>query len=329
MRRRNFIKQSGQAALCLGLLGTSLLSSCNNAEQTAQQTQEEVNLFFKLSLAQWSFHRALGFNKEKKATLDNLDFAKKARDLGFDGVEYVATFFKDKAEDMNYLKQMKQRAADNNVESLLIMIDGEGEMATSDDEQRRIAIENHYKWVEAAHFLGCHSIRVNAFGEGTPEEVAYNAKDALSRLSEFAAKENMNVIVENHGGLSSNAEWMMKVINEVNLPNCGMLPDFGNFCLKREGGEHWGTPCIEEYDKYLGVEQFMPKAFAVSAKSFHFDADGNETTIDFQRMLQIINDYQYTGYIGVEYEGEEIPEEEGIILTRDLLIRHGKELTVS
>lgn len=333
MRRRNFIKKSSQAALGLSLFGAAnILNSCNNEEAASQQQvqqaqQESAALFFKLSLAQWSFHRAFGFPEVEGKTMDHLDFAKKAKELGFDGIEYVAHFFKDKAEDMDYLKQMKQRAADNDVESLLIMIDGEGDLAIKDDAARKEAIENHYKWVEAAHFLGCHSIRVNVFGEGTADEMAYGAKDALSRLSEFAAKENMNILVENHGGMSSDADWMMNVMNEVNLDNCGMLPDFGNFCLKREGGERWGAPCIEEYDIYKGVEMFMPKAIAVSAKSYNFDENGEETKIDYAKMLKIVKDAGYTGFIGVEYEGEEMPEEEGIIATRDLLIKHGKELS--
>lgn len=333
MKRRNFIRKSSQAALGFGLLGTmNLLNSCKNGEETAQQAvqqsqQEAADMFFKLSLAQWSFHKALGINDEKKVTLEHLDFAKKARELGFEGVEYVNAFFKDKAEDMDYLKQMKQRAADNGVESLLIMIDREGDLAVKDDAKRKEGIENHYKWVEAAHFLGCHSIRVNVFGEGTADEMAYAATDALSRLSEFAAKENMNILVENHGGLSSNADWMMSIMNNVNLDNCGMLPDFGNFCVKRENGERWGAPCVEEYPIYKGVEMFMPKAIAVSAKSNNFDENGEETKIDYKRMLQIVKDGGYTGFIGVEYEGSEKSEEEGVILTRDLLIKHGKALS--
>lgn len=330
MKRRNFIKKTSQAALGLGFLGTNLLSSCNNAEETtqqqSQQVQQEAALFFKLSLAQWSFHRSLGHEDNEKL-FDHLDFAKKAKELGFEGVEYVAHFFKDKAEDMDYLKQMKQRAADNDIESLLIMIDGEGDLAINDDAKRKEGIENHYKWVEAAHFLGCHSIRVNVFGEGTADEMAYGAKDALSRLSEFAAKENMNILVENHGGMSSDADWMMKVMNEVNMNNCGMLPDFGNFCVRREGGGRWDGDCVQEYNMYKGVEMFMPKAVAVSAKSYNFDANGEETKIDYAKMLKIVKDAGYTGYIGVEYEGDAISEEEGVIATRDLLIKHGMELS--
>ncbi|MFK7947355.1 MAG: sugar phosphate isomerase/epimerase family protein [Saprospiraceae bacterium] len=338
MKRRNFIRKSSQAALGFGLLGTmNLLNSCTNSEEATQQqsqqaeqtqqVQQEAALFFKLSLAQWSFHNALGIPDASTKTMDHLDFAKKAKELGFEGVEYVNGFFKNKAKDMDYLKQMKQRAADNEIESLLIMIDGEGDLAVKDDANRTKAIENHYKWLEAAHFLGCHSIRVNVFGKGTAEEMAYGAKDALSRLSEFAATENMNVLVENHGGMSSDADWMMKVMNEVNLKNCGMLPDFGNFCVKRDSGKRWDGKCIEEYDIYKGVEMFMPKALAVSAKSHNFDDNGEERKIDYKRMLQIVKDAGYTGYIGVEYEGKEISEEEGVIATRDLLIKHGMELS--
>lgn len=329
MKRRNFIKKTSQAALGFGLLGSSmnLLSSCNNNETEQQTQQQSADLFFKLSLAQWSFHKALGFNDDKTVTLEHLDFAAKAKELGFEGVEYVTHFFKDKAEDQKYLAEMKKRAADNDIQSLLIMIDGEGDLAIKDDDLRTKSIENHYKWVEAAHFLGCHSIRVNVFGKGTPKEMAAGAKDSLSRLSEFAAKENINVLVENHGGMSSDGDWMANVMKEVNMKNCGMLPDFGNFCLERKGGERWGAECIKEYDKYKGVELFMPYAKAVSAKSYNFDENGNETVIDYKRMLQIVKDGGYTGFIGVEYEGDERPEEEGVLLTKALLEKIGKELS--
>jgi len=329
MQRRKFIKKSGQIALGMGLLGTSgILSSCENGETTEQQQsqqQQSTDMFFKLSLAQWSLHRTLGF-PEGEATMDHLDFAAKAREMGFDGIEYVAHFFKDKAEDEKYLLEMKNRAADNDVESLLIMIDGEGDLAITDGDERTKSIENHYKWVEAAHFLGCHSIRVNVFGAGTAEEMAAGAKDSLSRLSEYAAKENINVLVENHGGMSSDADWMMNVMKEVNMSNCGMLPDFGNFCLERENGERWGAKCIKEYDMYKGVEMFMPMAKAVSAKSYNFDENGNDTKIDYKRMLKIVKDAGYTGYIGVEYEGNERPEEEGILLTKALLEKAASEI---
>jgi|AntRauTorckE5430_2_1112549.scaffolds.fasta_scaffold04432_3 sugar phosphate isomerase/epimerase len=331
MKRRNFIKKSGQTALGLGLFGSmNLLSGCENKVEESAQGQEQgeqsTDLFFKMSLAQWSFHRALGLNDEEKVTLDHLDFAKKAREMGFEGVEYVTHFFKDKAEDEKYLAEMKKRAADNDIQSLLIMVDGEGDLAIKDDAERTKGIENHYKWVEAAHFLGCHSIRVNVFGDGTAAEMTENAKDSLTRLSEYAAKESINVLVENHGGMSSDADWMANVMKEVNMKNCGMLPDFGNFCLEREGGERWGAACVKEYDKYKGVELFMPYAKAVSAKSYNFDESGEETVIDYKRMLKIVKDGGYTGFIGVEYEGDVHSEEDGIKLTKALLEKAGKEV---
>jgi sugar phosphate isomerase/epimerase len=327
MKRRNFIKKSGQTALGLGLFGSmNLLSGCENKVEESAQGEQSTDLFFKMSLAQWSFHRALGLNDEEKVTLDHLDFAKKAREMGFEGVEYVTHFFKDKAEDEKYLAEMKKRAADNDIQSLLIMVDGEGDLAIKDDAERTKGIENHYKWVEAAHFLGCHSIRVNVFGDGTAAEMTENAKDSLTRLSEYAAKESINVLVENHGGMSSDADWMANVMKEVNMKNCGMLPDFGNFCLEREGGERWGAACVKEYDKYKGVELFMPYAKAVSAKSYNFDESGEETVIDYKRMLKIVKDGGYTGFIGVEYEGDVHSEEDGIKLTKALLEKAGKEV---
>jgi sugar phosphate isomerase/epimerase len=330
MKRRNFLQQVGSAALSVGVVGSlGFLSNCTSkatkeSEGNTSSANNNKDLWFKLSLAQWSFHSALGFNETKSKTMDNLDFAAKAAKLGFEGVEYVSGFFADKAKDEKYLGEMKKRAADNNVLSLLIMIDGEGGLGSVDNKERQKAIENHYKWVEAAHFLGCHSIRVNAFGKGTAEEVGKAAVDGLSRLAEYGAKENINVIVENHGGYSSNGEWMANVMKEVNMKNCGMLPDFGNFCMKRDNGQEWGGNCLEEYDRYKGVELFMPYAKAVSAKSYDFDADGNETKIDYVRMLKIVKAGGYNGFIGVEYEGTNKPEEEGVLLTKALLEKAGR-----
>ena len=276
---------------------------------------EPAEPLFKMSLAQWSLHRAL-YGGE----LDNLDFARGARqDYGLDAVEYVNQFFKDKAKDQDYLKQMKQRAADAGVRSLLIMVDGEGALGAPDEKQRRQAVENHYQWVEAAKFLGCHSIRVNAASEGSYDEQLKLAADGLRRLTEFGAQHDINVIVENHGGLSSNGAWLTQVMKQVDHQRCGTLPDFGNFQLS-EG--KW-------YDRYQGVEELMPFAKAVSAKSHDFDAQGNETHTDYQRMLKIVVAAGYHGYVGIEYEGEKLSEPEGIRATKRLLERVRAELPKS
>ena len=273
--------------------------------------------FFKISLAQWSLHKMLFAKK-----MDNLDFAAKTKnDFGVSAVEYVNQFFKDKANDKTYLGEMKKRAADNGVANVLIMIDGEGHLGSSDASKRKQAVENHYKWVEAAQFLGCHSIRVNAAGQGSAEDVAAAAIDGLGSLTEFAKDYNINVIVENHGGYSSDGSWLSGVISKVNMPTCGTLPDFGNFCIKRKGRE-----CQEEYDRYKGTEELMPFAKGVSAKTHDFDENGNEVHTDFIKMMKIVKDAGYTGYVGIEYEGSKMSEEDGIMATKRLLDQVGKSL---
>lgn len=315
--RRKFLLTSSQAALAVGLMG------CQGPSKEAQPddaaSQADTPLFFDISLAQWSLHKAF-FD----GSIDPLDFAATAKnEFNIGAIEYVSQFYKDYGTDKDYMRQLKQRADDNGVKSLIIMIDLEGNLGETDDKIRQQAVENHYKWVEAAQILGCHSIRVNAFGEGTPEAVGAAATKGLSALATFAKDYNINVLVENHGSYSSDADWMMKVMNDVNMPNCGMLPDFGNFCVEREGGHQWKGECIKEYDRYKGVELFMPKAMAVSAKTYNFDESGNETLIDYERMLKIVKDGGYKGYIGVEYEGQE-DQKEGIRKTIALLERAGR-----
>ncbi|MDW3210433.1 MAG: sugar phosphate isomerase/epimerase family protein [Reichenbachiella sp.] len=300
--RRNFIKQSGLLTGSLAIASSPLLSAC---AKTMKATD------FKISLAQWSLHKTL-FAGE----MDNLDFAKVAKnDFGISAVEYVSQFFKDKAKDKAYINQMKQVAEDNGVKSLLIMIDGEGELGDNDLTKRNQAVENHYKWIEAAQQLGCHSIRVNAAGDGTAEEVQQNAIEGLRSLATFAKDYDINVLVENHGGFSSNGKWLNKVISTVDMNNCGTLPDFGNFCITRD--ENWN--CLEDYDRYQGMKDIMPFAKGVSAKSHDFDEEGNEIHSDFAKMLKIVKSAGFKGYIGVEYEGKKLSEYDGIKATKALL----------
>lgn len=278
----------------------------------------ETPPLFKISLAQWSLNKAF-FGKK----LDNLDFAKTAQEeFGINAIEYVNQFFMDKAKDEKYLGEMKKRAADHGVRSLLIMCDGEGNLGDPDEKKRTQAVENHYKWVEAAKFLECHSIRVNAGSHGTYEEQMKLAADGLGRLTEFAEKHDLSVIVENHGGLSSNGEWLAGVMKLVDHPHCGTLPDFGNF---RVGENDW-------YDRYKGVEELMPFAKAVSAKSHDFDparplvtTDGAHET-NYLKMMKIVLDAGYHGYVGIEYEGGKLDEYEGIRQTKQLLVRVRDEL---
>ncbi len=293
--RRTFLASAGVA-----LAGAALSPGAAAAGLTRRDEPA-----FRISLAEWSLHRALYGGK-----LDPLDFPLVARkDYGIEAVEYVNSFYKDKAQDPAYLAELKQRCTDNDIRSLLIMCDGEGALGDADDAARTRAVENHYKWVDAAKALGCHSIRVNAQSSGTYDEQMKRAADGLHRLTEFAAKQGLNVIVENHGGLSSNGGWLAATIRAADHPRCGTLPDFGNFNL----GDG------KEYDRYKGVEQMMPFAKAVSAKSHDFDAAGNETRTDYRRMLKIVLSAGYHGFVGVEYEGDQLSEPEGIHATKKLL----------
>jgi sugar phosphate isomerase/epimerase len=275
------------------------------------------NSWFEISLAEWSLNKRLFDNK-----ITNLDFPSiSKKQFGISVVEYVNQFFKDKAEDTNYLNDLLQRCKDNGVKNHLIMIDGEGGLAEPDAKERNKAVENHYKWVHAAKHLGCATIRVNSFGHGSREDVKKASVEGLSKLGEYAAKENINVIVENHGGYSSDGQWMSSIMREVNMKNVGMLPDFGNFCIKSENGYTWGNNCIEEYDKYKGVAEFMPFAKGVSAKTMKFDANGNCVETDYDRMMKIVKESGFRGYIGIEYEGD-IPEDEGIRKTKVILEKY-------
>jgi len=311
--RRSFIKNSGKGIIALSAISTIPFLSNNDIF-----AKTNGDLFFKISLAEWSLVRSL-FGKK----LTNMEFPAKAKnDFGINAVEYVNQFFKDKAEDEAYLKELKSRTADLGVENVLIMIDSEGHLADADDAKRTASIENHYKWVEAAKFLGCHSIRVNAYATSKdPIEGKIAAVDGLGRLTEFAEPYGINIIVENHGGFSSNGQWLSGVMKEINKPGCGTLPDLGNFCIKRKQGG-----CDEEYDRYKGVEELMPFAKGVSAKTNAFDDDGNELKIDYYKMLKIVKDAGYTGYIGIEAESR-MDEDEAIKLTKTLLEKEGAKLS--
>jgi sugar phosphate isomerase/epimerase len=306
--RRQFLRVSAAAAASVALTPLGSTWAQKPKGQQAGKNGDKKPMLFKISLAEWSLHKTLFAGK-----LDNKDFAKTAREeFKIGAIEYVNQFFKDKAEDKAYLAELKKRQEEHNVRALLIMIDGEGHLGDADEAKRKQAVENHYKWVDAAKELGCHSIRVNAHSSSDYEEAKKLAADGLRRLSEFAAERDINVIVENHGGLSSNGKWLSETIAAVGLKNCGTLPDFGNF---------------GDYDRYQGVKELMPQAKGVSAKSYDFDSSGNETKIDYLKMMKIVVDAGYKGFVGIEYEGKNLDEYEGIRATKKLLVKVRKELS--
>ena len=291
--RREFLTRS---AAVVGTLAAASLSAAADVEP-----------LFKISLAQWSLHRAF-FGQKGVERKDALQFAVIAKkEYGIDAIEYVNQFYKDKKKDEAYLKDLKKVADDAGVRSVLIMCDGEGALGDPDEKKRQQAVENHYRWVEWAKFLGCHSIRVNAQtgGNGSNEEKAKMAADGLRKLTEFGQKHEIGVIVENHGGLSSDGAWLAGVMKMVDNKYCGTLPDFGNF---------------GSYDRYKGVDELMPFAKGVSAKSHDFDDKGNETHTDYRKMMDIVvKKHKYSGYLGVEYEGGKLSEPDGIKATKKLL----------
>ena len=308
--RRIFIKQS------LLSTGAALLAPSLFAYNEEKR--------FKISLAQWSLHRTLQAGK-----LDHLDFPVKARnDFGIEAVEYVNGFFggkkmnfKEAGKNQEYLNELLKRSKDAGVVNHLLMVDEEGPLALPNQKKRLKAVDNHKKWIEAAKFLGCATVRVNLHGDGDSDAKKTASIDSLSRLGAIAGTMNINVVVENHGSDSSRGVWMAEVIKQVNRSNVGTLPDFGNFCISHP----WGTTqdgCEEEYDRYKGVAEMLPFAKGVSAKTYDFDANGEQPLMDYKRLMDIVKKSSFEGYIGIEFEGNKGDEDDGIRKTKALLEKY-------
>lgn len=320
-------------SILLAFVMSIAIVSCKESQSKSPQIKTDEAIvkapIFKLSLAEWSIHKMI-----LDSTFNSFDFAKKAKEMGFEGLEYVSQLYTPlyskstdpKAALQSVLDTLKLKSETYGMQNIGIMVDNEGDLATPNDKDRELGVENHKKWIDAAAFLGCNYIRVNLFGSDDEAVWVSQSVKSLIQLAEYAKTKNVNVIVENHGYLSSNTPVLLQVMKGVNLPNCGVLPDFGNFCLKREGGERWNAKCVEEYDRYKGVEQMMPFAKAVSAKSYDFDEKGDETLIDYYKMLKIVKDGGYKGFVGIEYEGTRLSEDEGIIATKNLVLKAAEAL---
>jgi sugar phosphate isomerase/epimerase len=309
----------------ISLIILALFFSCQNPKKSTPDAKP----FFKMSLAQWSFNKSF-----RSGSVSPYEFARLASELGFEGLEYVNQLYPDvmDSEDKSaaiaaFVEKNNTLAAQYKLQNVLIMIDSEGDLASSDENTRSEAIANHKLWIDAANQMGCSAVRLNLFGESDPEKWVANSILSLTDLADYAADKNINVIVENHGRLSSNVPVLMKVINGTGKSNCGTLPDFGNFCIAEEGyGSLFDGSCKEFYDPYKGVSEMIVKAFGVSAKSYDFDEEGNETTLDYNRLIKIVKDAGYKGFVGVEFEGSRLSEEEGIIATKTLLEKIGAKL---
>ncbi len=328
--KSNLFKFTKTSLLVLGLAFFAI--SCQKAPKNKKENKKENMVkkpYFKLSLAEWSVHRAI---MDKK--LDPVDFAQKANSMGFKAIEYVSQLYTNylkKGNDpklalQNLLDTLKIKSEKYGVKNLGIMVDGEGDLSSPDEVKRLKAVENHKKWIDAAAFLGCYYVRVNLFGSDDPKVWVDTSVKSIKQLATYAKTKGIDIIVENHGYLSANIPYLVQVMKKVNMPNSGLLPDFGGFCLKRKDNKRWDAPCIEEYDRYKGVKEMMPYAKVVSAKCYDFNKKGDETLIDYYKMLQIVKDSGYRGYLGIEYEGDRLSEDEGIIAARKLILKVESQL---
>lgn len=286
------------------------ISACQNKPNSEQPVGKKPMY----SLAQWSFNREL-FSGE----MSTVDYIMAAGEMGFEGVEYVSQFFQDKVEDFAFLDSLNETTKKAGVKSLLIMVDNVGNLGASNKAQRDSAVSNCKKWVKAARYLGCHSIRVNAHGDGAPEEIKAACLDGIGQLAAWSKKKGINIIIENHGGISNNGGWLAGLVKDLQEYNVGTLPDFDNWCTQRESGQLWEGACTERYDRYKGMAELMPYAQALSVKSFDFDDAGNETTMDYAKLFEIIQSSGYDGYLGIEFEGHNLSSREGIAKTRALV----------
>ncbi len=307
--RRIFMKNTALGAIAIAAAPQVLSAAKSSGENPYISVP-------KISLAQWSMHRAL-----EKGDIKAVDFAAIAKNTyDIDAVEYVNQFYVDMANKEKFWSQLRQRAENEGVKSLLIMVDNEGELGNLNANERKKAVENHFKWINAAKIMGCHSIRVNAFGKGSMEALETSLIDGLGELAEYGAKEEINVLVENHGLHTSNALFITGIIKQIGNPFLGTLPDFGNWCLTTEWGSTAnGKNCTDIYPQAKAIEEFLPYAKGVSAKTYDFDSDGNQSLIDYPKLLQLVKDSNFDGYIGIEYEGENLSEHEGIKATKALL----------
>ena len=330
MKRRKFLN-----SLCLGKTAISSLNFTNVFNSFLKDFP------YKLSLAQFSL-----FRLEMMRKSDPMDFAKISSELGFQGLEYLQMSYtggllKEKRKtSLNGIKKLAKdlntRADDYNQKNILIMIDIGPDLGTYVENY-----DDYHIWIDCASEMKCHSIRVNLRGsDDSLSKWSKNSIYNLSKLCEYAKPLGINIIVENHGGFSSNADYLVNVIENVNLNNMGSLPDFGNFCVKQdekkladtyklftEGAEKTLSrpptiydSCIERFDMYEGVEKLMKYAKGVSAKTHGFDLEGNDVDIDYKKMLKIVKKSGYSGFIGVEAQAFTMDPIEAIKVSKKLLL---------
>jgi len=297
------------------------LLSCNNSNENKKEEIVEVEAEasandVKFSLAQWSYNRDLF-----AGDMNTFDFIRKAKEQGFDGVEYVNQFFQDKVDNINFLDSLKQISQESNIQNVMIMIDREGELGNSNEEKRIEAVANHKKWIDAAAHIDCISIRVNAHGDGTEDEVRAACAKSITELADYGKAKGILILIENHGGYSSDASWLLSLYIKIKHSNVSLLADFDNWCIEREDGKLWGSPCVKEYDRQKGMMELLPFSKGISIKSFEFNENGFETKMDYPALFKIIKESNYNSFYAIEYEGHTRSSDEGVKKTKALADR--------
>ncbi len=270
--RRNFIEKSlvagAAAAITPSVIGSELFGS------TPRLIKDDI------SLAQWAL-----VDEVKSGKWKTLDFAKIARnDFGLNGIEFVNTLFEVTTE--GYLKKLRKNADDNGVTMVLIMVDDEGDGCGATKEERNQFAINHRKWIDAAAYLGCKSIRTNCRGPENADkaEALKWAAESYNMLLEYAVPAKISVLIENHGGVSNDADWMVSLMKEVDNLYFGTYPD-------------WRRPA-DNFDNVDYLKKMLPFAGGMSYR--------NQPTEELTaKMIKLAKDSGYRGWYGIESSGRE------------------------
>ena len=291
--RRGFIEKSLAIGAC-SFIAPSLLKiqsaqSKNSALTTANYLWLGKN---DISLAQWSL-----VDEVMKGEWKTLDFPRIAReDFGINGIEFVNTLFE--VPIASYLNRLKRNAEEYGVKMVLIMVDAEGETCTPSKEERKQTVINHRKWIDIAQYLGCHAIRTNCIGvkDIDKEEALKWSAETYNMMLEHSIPANISILIENHGGVSNDADWLVSLMKEVNSKYFGVLPD-------------WRQPG-SEFDNVGFLEKTLPYAGGMSFRNQPSD----ELTA---KMIKMTYDSGFRGWYGIESSGRE-----NIIKSKELLLKN-------
>ena len=329
--RRKFIKN-----IIKNTAAVSLVSPLLNNDLFANYLSKKI----KISLQCFSFASEFYTGK-----FDLSNFSKIIRETyNLDGAEYWSIPFMGKEKNSSFLSELKQKSNDYGVKNTIILVDlldmetmkQGNSLASVNKKERNQAVEDHKPWIDAAKSIGCDSIRINLWSDASKDEVMKVSIESISKLLEYCSDKNISIVIENHGGYTGDAKWLVNLIKKINNKNLGTLPDFGtlNFCVKRDvsDSEIFSSKCLNQYDKYLGVKELLPYAKGISAKSTQFDLKGNETDTNFKKMIRLIKKSNFEGYMSIEYEGairdtfsqqnNHLSTHDGILATKKLIEKY-------